>query len=87
MSTQAKMLLIKSKIYKGIAIFFLVVGFAVFLAMYIQESEGDIMQALRNPVTIVMVSFPFLPAVVFSFMSSSLEKKAYALLDREQKDA
>ncbi len=86
MSTEAKMFLIKSKIYRGIAFVFLIIGFGVFLALYIQKSEGDIMQALRDPATIIMVVFPFLPAVVFSFMSGSLEKKAYALLDTGGKD-
>lgn len=86
-NTQAKMLFIKSRIYRGIAFVFLIIGFGVFLALYIQKSDGDIMKALHDPASIIMVLFPFLPAVVFSFMSSSLEKKAYSLLDSEDKGA
>ncbi len=83
-SIETKELYIKSKVYGGIAFVFFLIGFAVFLFLYIENSGGNILEALRDPAIIIMVLFPFLPAVVFSFMASSAEKKSRALLERDK---
>ena len=80
--TQAKLFLIKAKIYKWVAIASLVIGTGIFLALYITQLEGDIMLALHQPAFIIMMVFPFLPAIVFSFFSNSAQKKADVLLEQ-----
>ncbi len=66
---------VKARIYRFFSLVLAALGFVIFIAIYINSVEGNILSALRNPVTIITVIFPFIPAAVLSFMSARNEKK------------
>lgn len=67
--------LIKSKFYRAVSLVFVVIGLIAFLMLYIANVEGRVMEALKNPVTILFFIIPFLPAIVLSMLASKNEKK------------
>lgn len=67
--------LIRSKFYKAASIVFIVIGLIAFMVLYVANVEGRVMEALKNPVTILFFIIPFLPAIVLSMLSSKNEKK------------
>lgn len=71
----AKEYLIKSKFYRAVSLVFVVIGLIAFLMLYIANVEGRVMEALKNPVTILFFIIPFLPAIVLSILASKNEKK------------
>ncbi len=78
--TQAREHLVKSRLYKLVAIFFLVVAFLVFAIFYNMFADGGIMVFLTNPFLIGMMLFPFVPAYAFAIMSKRRRSKAVAIL-------
>lgn len=74
-ATNPKEYLIKSKLYKGASIVFVILGLIVFMILYISNVEGRVLEALRNPFTLLMFVVPFLPAIVLSMVASKNEKK------------
>lgn len=75
--------LIRSKFYKATSIVFIVIGMIAFLALYISNVEGRVMEALRNPGTILMFIIPFLPAIVLSMLGSKNEKKYLKMTENQ----
>lgn len=73
--TNPKEYLIKAKLYKAVALAFLILGLVVFMALYISKIEGRLMEALKDPTTLIVFVFPFLPAAFLSWLSSKNEKK------------
>ena len=67
--------LIKSKFYRAVSLVFVVIGLIAFLMLYVANVEGRVMEALKNPVTILFFIIPFLPAIVLSILASKNEKK------------
>ena len=78
---QARELLIRSKVYRILAIVFLFVGIAVIALIYRNVSGGDAARALENPAIIVGMLVTFLPAFVLSLMSSKAEKKLAKVIE------
>ncbi len=73
--------LIKSKLYRFLALVFACVGALLFGIMYFQKSEGgQLFVLLGDPVTVVFLLFPFIPAVVLSYMARSAERKMHDCL-------
>lgn len=50
-------------------------GVVIFLFLYFRHVEGQLFEALRDPMIIAIVLFPFLPAIVLSLMAQALERK------------
>lgn len=67
--------LIKAKLYRFMSLVFVTLGIFVFCALYIQNVEGKLVEALKNPMTIAIFLVPFFPAAVLSFLADSAEKK------------
>lgn len=65
----------KSKLYRFFAFVFALLGFGIFAFLYAQKSMGHIWEALRDPFTILILVFPFLPAIVLSWMATRAEVK------------
>lgn len=75
---RAREYLIKSKLYRFLALVFACVGVLVFCFQYFEHSrsEGDSMfNMLRDPSIIILLIFPFVPAIVLSFMAQRAERK------------
>lgn len=81
----AKEYLVKAKLYQIISIAFVSIGIVIFLILYIKNVEGNLVEALRNPYTILIFLVPFFPAAVFSMLSSRAEKKYYEMTKNSQK--
>lgn len=67
--------LIKAKLYRFMSLLFVTIGIFVFCAMYIQNVEGKLLHALRDPMIITVFLIPFFPAAVLTFLADSAEKK------------
>jgi hypothetical protein len=76
--------LVKSKLYRFMSLLFVTLGIFVFCAMYVQNVEGRLIQALKDPMIISVFLIPFFPAAVLTFLADSCEKKYKQLT---QKDA
>ncbi len=79
----AREFLIKSKLYRFLALVFACVGAVVFLFLASQQLRmegGSFVQALLDPVTIALIVFPFVPAIVLSFMARRAERKLGEIL-------
>ncbi len=78
--------LIKSKLYRIVSLVFVTIGVIIFAIMYIQNVEGRLMQALKDPATIAIFLIPFIPAAIMSLLADSAEKK-YKKMSEASKDA
>ena len=74
-STENRLLLQKAKLYRTFSLVFVTVGIFVFCFMYINNVDGRLMQALRDPFTIGIFMIPFLPAAVLTYVADRFEKK------------
>ncbi len=68
-------LLVKSKLYRFASLLFVTIGIFIFCALYIQNVEGRLMAAIKDPLIILIFVFPFLPAALLSFLADKAEKK------------
>lgn len=75
--------LVKSKLYRFMSLLFVTLGIFVFCAMYVQNVEGRLVQALKDPMTISVFLIPFFPAAVLSFLADSCEKKYRNLMQKD----
>lgn len=67
--------LVKSKLYRFASLLFVTIGIFIFCALYIQNVEGRLMAAIKDPLIIFIFVFPFLPAALLSFLADKAEKK------------
>lgn len=67
--------MIKAKLYRFMSLLFVTLGVVVFCAMYIQKVEGRVLEALKDPMTIVIFLIPFVPAAVLTYLADGAEKK------------
>jgi hypothetical protein len=58
-----------------IAIICAVVGFVIFTVLYFHKIEGRFAEALAEPRTLLIFVFPFLPAIVLSWMAERAQKR------------
>jgi hypothetical protein len=77
---QARELLIKTKVYRALATIFAVVGLVIFLVLYSQYFEGDIVASLKDPIILVFIVFPFLPSIILSLKGKKAERALQKLL-------
>ncbi len=75
-------LLVKAKLYRFVSLLFITIGILIFCVMYVENVEGRLFEALKNPMTIAIFLIPFLPAAVLSLMADSAEKKYKALISQ-----
>ena len=67
--------LVKAKLYRFVSLLFVTIGVVLFSIMYIQNVEGHLLEALKDPRTIFMFLVPFLPAAILSMLADRAEKK------------
>ena len=81
---QAREHLLRSRIYRFVALVCLLVGLGIFLALYFRYVEGDIVAALKKPATILILLIPFLPAAIIAHLAARSEKKCIRLIEQLQ---
>lgn len=67
--------MIKAKVYRFMSLVFVTLGIFIFCALYVQNVEGKLVEALKDPMTIAIFLIPFFPAAVLSFLADGAEKK------------
>ena len=67
--------MIKAKVYRFMSLVFVTLGIFIFCAMYVQNVEGRLVEALKDPMTIAIFLIPFFPAAVLSYLADGAEKK------------
>jgi hypothetical protein len=80
---RAREYLIKSKLYRFLALVFACVGVLIFCVFYFEQSRtegGSVLAMLRDPSIIITLVFPFVPAIVLSFLAQRAERKLQDLL-------
>lgn len=70
----ARALLIKSRIYRFLAVASAFVGLMVLVSLFFKHIDGKLLSALTDPSIIAMITVPFLPAIVFSLMAQKMER-------------
>ena len=78
---KARELLLKTRLYRFIALCFLIMGVALFIVLYLRFIEGDILAALRQPSLIFILLLPFLPAAVLTSMSAKAHKQFFETME------
>ncbi len=73
--------LIKAKVYRFVSLLFVTLGIFIFCVMYIQNVEGRLVEALKEPMTIAVFLIPFFPAAVLTYLADSAEKKYKKMIE------
>lgn len=74
-STAVRESYIKARLYRLFATMFAVGGLVMFFYIYVREVEGHLFRALQDPMLVLMVLLPFMPAVVLSFLAQKHERR------------
>lgn len=76
--------LIKSKLYRFMSLLFVTLGIFIFCALYIQNVEGRLVEALKDPMTVFIFLLPFIPAAVLTMLADSAEKKFKKMMKKDK---
>lgn len=60
---------------RAFAVVAALVGLAIFAVLYFKKIDGNLVEAMSDPWTLVVVLFPFLPAVVLSFLAERAQAR------------
>ncbi len=83
MSTNdARQFLMKAKLYRTFSLVFVTIGIFMFCFLYISQVEGRLLEALRDPYTIMIFLIPFMPAAVLTWIADRFEKKYLAAIKK-----
>lgn len=82
-ASRYKKLVYTAMLYRIIGILFAVGGLVVFSVLYFKDYKGDLGAAMTDPFLIVLVLGPFIPAAVFSALSSHFDRKARKLFENK----
>jgi hypothetical protein len=74
-SNEARRLAMKARVYRSIALLFVIVGILIFAHLYTSKVQGHFLKAIQDPFTITIFLFPFIPAVFLSWIANVYEKK------------
>ena len=78
-------LLLQARLYRMLAILFVFTGLVIFIALYLKNVEGRLLASLSEPTTVVMIIFPFVPAIILSLLAKSSENKYLSYKDVKKK--
>lgn len=73
----------KAKACSMLGVVFAVTGFFLFASLFWQRVAPDPLKALEDPSTLLIVVFPFVPAMVLSLVARRYEKRYLALLEKQ----
>lgn len=75
--------ILKAKLYRFVSLIFITIGVLVFCVMYIQNVEGRLLEALRDPMTVSIFLIPFVPAAVLTILADKNERKGRDLMNKD----
>lgn len=81
---KAREFYIKARFYNICALFFAIIGVILCIMIYVNKIEGRLLEALKEPVLVLILIVPFAPAIFLSFLSRRAEKK-YVQLNQQKK--
>ena len=65
------------------SLLFVTLGIFIFCALYVQNIEGRLVDALKDPVTVLIFLFPFVPAAVLTMLADGAEKKYRQMVNKD----
>jgi FtsH-binding integral membrane protein len=71
---EARIMMMKARLYRMFAIGFAVVGLVIFCTMFANHIEGSFFATLSDPYLVVVILFPFLPAIALSMRANKIER-------------
>ncbi len=74
-----------SKILQFCADIFAVFGIFLFAALYFKNFHDNPMAAIRDPIFIVTILIPFIPAAVMAYLAAQKRRKIRQILEELQK--
>ncbi len=77
---ESRKALVKARLYRIFAVFFACTGLILFILLYFKNIEGHLFQAFQDPMIIVVILFPFLPAAILSIIAQYYENKYFKLM-------
>lgn len=77
---KARELLLRSRIYRFVALIFAVFGLTIFIALYFKIARGNFLDVLRDIRLFVILLLPFLPACVMSWVAVRTETRFKTLM-------
>lgn len=66
------------------SLLFVTLGIFIFCALYIQNVEGRLVEALKDPMTVFIFLLPFIPAAVLTMLADSAEKKFKKMMKKDK---
>ena len=81
-ANEIRQLLLKAKLYRTFSLVFVTIGIFMFCFLYISQVEGRLLEALRDPYTIMVFLIPFMPAAVLTWIADRYEKKYIAAVKK-----
>jgi len=81
---QQRKLYIKVMFYKFTAMAMAIVGLVIFLVLYYQLTNGNVMEVVRNPTYLIILLFPFIPAVILSWIMTRVQNKLERNLEKSK---
>ena len=81
-ANETRQLLVKAKLYRTFSLIFVTIGIFMFCFLYISQVEGRLLEALRDPYTIMVFLIPFMPAAVLTWIADRFEKKYLAAIKK-----
>ncbi len=81
-ANETRQLLVKAKLYRTFSLIFVTIGIFMFCFLYISQVEGRLLEALRDPYTIMVFLIPFMPAAVLTWIADRFEKKYLAAVKK-----
>lgn len=80
----ARDLAVRVSVYRLVAILFVLVGILLFAYIYSTKIQGHFAAAMRDPYTILVFVFPFVPAAFLSWRATVCERKFNELMRKSQ---
>ncbi|MEM6781689.1 MAG: hypothetical protein AAF569_07480 [Pseudomonadota bacterium] len=77
-----RQLILKSRFYRFFGLIFAAVGLFIFIFIFAYSFKGDVFLATKEPMAIMIVIIPFLPACILSWIGGLAEKKAITMLEK-----
>ena len=85
MKEDARHFLMHAKILQFFADILAVLGIFIFAILYFKQWNGEAQLALRDPMFVVAMVIPFIPAACFAYAAQNKKKKLKALLEETKK--
>jgi len=75
----ARTYLVRGMIYRWLSVIFMVMGFAVCLALFLTRFQGHFLFIVTDPVVGIFLAVPFLPSLVLGILANRNRRKFASL--------